>query len=64
MGRKACTEPQCLYKGALCLYLTAGSHGLDIRINVVWDMTPRSLAGTYRRFVVYSSLYHQAYDNL
>ena len=22
MGRKACTEPQCLYKGALYLYLT------------------------------------------
>jgi len=21
MGRTACTEPQCLYKGALCLYL-------------------------------------------
>ena len=21
MGRKACTEPQCLYKGALYLYL-------------------------------------------
>jgi hypothetical protein len=22
MGRTACTEPQCLYKGALYLYLT------------------------------------------
>jgi len=41
-----------------------GYHGLDIRINVVWDMTPCSLAGTYRRFIVYSSLYHQAHDNL
>jgi hypothetical protein len=35
MGRMACTEPQCLYKGALYLYLTNiyGSHGCwgDVR---------------------------------
>ena len=26
MGRTACTEPQCLYKGALSLYLTVQLH--------------------------------------
>ena len=26
MGRTACTEPQCLYKGALYLYLTLKSN--------------------------------------
>jgi len=25
MGRTACTEPQCLYKGALYLYLSVGT---------------------------------------
>jgi len=29
MGRAACTEPQCLYKGALYLYLITDVHSED-----------------------------------
>jgi hypothetical protein len=33
MGRTACTEPQCLYKGALYFYLTelAGRRGIRVK---------------------------------
>ena len=32
MGRTACTKPQCLYKGALCLFL----HCFSIATTVAW----------------------------
>jgi hypothetical protein len=41
MGRTACTEPQCLYKGALYLYLTfeiRWSRG-RIKTAVWWGVT-------------------------
>ena len=31
MGRTACTEPQCLYKGALYFYLTYVVYGFETR---------------------------------
>jgi len=30
MDRTACTEPQCLYKGALYLYLLLGVYSVEI----------------------------------
>ena len=35
MGRTACTEPQCLYKGALYLYQTTWSEDLSNRVSNV-----------------------------
>jgi len=36
MGSTACTEPQCLYKGALYLYLME----INIKASDVWCVTP------------------------
>jgi hypothetical protein len=38
MGRTACTEPQCLYKGALYFLLTFGSVQLT---SFFWDIARR-----------------------
>jgi len=52
MGRRACTEPQCLYKGALYLYLLFTSGMLF----ATWDLRcsgmlrSADLVLTYRRF--------------
>jgi hypothetical protein len=32
MGRTTCTEPQCLYKGALYLYLTPAYFGSSLQM--------------------------------
>jgi len=42
MGRTACTEPQCLYKGALYLYLTVE----------LYLYSPYGLYGLYRASVL------------
>jgi hypothetical protein len=33
MGRTACTEPQCLYKGDLCLYVITSIIERDVQKN-------------------------------
>ena len=35
MGRTACTEPQCLYKAALYLYLYHILHVSKMRVNAI-----------------------------
>jgi len=43
MGRTACTEPQCLYKGALYLYLYYSFFSTLVRIIVRIALTGSSL---------------------
>jgi len=46
MGRAACTEPQCLYKGALYLYSLPGifSHGRKRLPREEVDLQPAALS--------------------
>jgi len=39
MGRTACTEPQCLYKGALYLYFTITPHPLTVNRAAKYEYT-------------------------
>jgi len=62
MGRTACTEPQCLYKGALYFLLpllgsSADSHGGTTNILTIFDVYPlgfEHVLGYPRHSVPYS----------
>ena len=48
LGRTACTEPHCLYKGALCLFYL--QYGLSTTTKFYLNVTPFRLVHKYRRF--------------
>jgi hypothetical protein len=43
MGRTACTEPHCLYKGALYLIVIDAGPGVGLRPLACWDSAFESL---------------------
>jgi hypothetical protein len=57
MGRTACTEPQCLYKGTLDLYLDPLPLGIDsvnninLKIIVFWDVLLVSKIEIFKRYL-------------
>jgi len=48
MGRTACTEPQCLYKGALYFSVSAGSLLTNFSLKVDWSPRNQTLSLTLR----------------
>jgi hypothetical protein len=50
MGRTACTEPQCLYKGALYLYLYFFfTYSISFEVNLTFLESPDVLIAGFRR---------------
>jgi len=59
MGRAACTEPQCLYKGALYLYLFPFTYSISFEVNLTFLESPDVLiAGFLRSVMRYSPLWN------
>jgi len=45
MGRTACTEPQCLYKGALYLYLFSDVETVGNVLTILKELSHLNLSG-------------------